>query len=118
MLNSEIMTRLEVAELLRVSARKLSHWGPPRLPAYSRPAYSRAVVESWIREQEAAACSSLSAATFGGADSNTTGNDTLSRQVKEIITERRKLRERSELRLIERQHQSDPRHKKGGGHVA
>lgn len=46
----DIMTRLEVAEYLQVSASRLAQgWGPPSMPAYKRPVmYHRKVVEEWL----------------------------------------------------------------------
>lgn len=100
MTSSDLMTRAEVAELLRVSVRKLANgWGPVPLPVamYCRPRmYLRATVESWLLSGPGSACST-NAAMSGTSDSNPTGSASTSPRAKEIVTELR-LRDAASIR--------------------
>jgi hypothetical protein len=68
---TDLLTRKEAAELLRVPPSRLSKgWGPPSLPGYKRPVYySRELIERWLAEQRCAAWESTSAARHGGTAS-------------------------------------------------
>jgi len=98
---TDLMTRAEVAELLRCSVKKLAGgWGPTPLPVamYARPRmYLRRAVESWLLSSAGCECST-SEAPSGGSSSDTPAERSGAPQVRGTVERLRKLQPGSRQR--------------------